>query len=97
VVVTLCSTPSGIMESVTHGVPVEGVHRNRCSTPSGIMESVTSSPVALSRIHIVLNAFRHHGIGHYRPWFLSQALNSAQRLPPSWNRSPLCSEGVTRK
>jgi len=84
-----CSTPSGIMESVTMGVrpvasartsaqrlpaswnrslrPLErfGVETG-CSTPSGIMESVTPA----KRHHLlmlrVLNAFRHHGIGHDR-------------------------------
>jgi len=36
---------------------------------------------------IVLNAFRHHGIGHEpNPLFFFTA-SSAQRLPASWNRS----------
>ena len=83
-----CSTPSGIMESVTvhrryARAPATGAQRlpaswNRslasrgtssamgeCSTPSGIMESVTAhaAPHAAAAA-VVLNAFRHHGIGH---------------------------------
>ena len=86
----VCSTPSGIMESVTSlktdfVFAVNGAQRlpaswNRsplggsyldaplwCSTPSGIMESVTNmlGPVVIQSI-------------------------SAQRLPASWNRSPCC-------
>jgi len=36
-----CSTPSGIMESVTQTVIYDVCHKPECSTPSGIMESVT--------------------------------------------------------
>jgi len=36
-----------------------------CSTPSGIMESVTRRRRSrVRRVETVLNAFRHHGIGH---------------------------------
>jgi len=37
----VCSTPSGIMESVTLKEPIWLHPDGRCSTPSGIMESVT--------------------------------------------------------
>ena len=106
-----CSTPSGIMESVTQVIlPVAGLGRV-CSTPSGIMESVTRSEAAIyaegtraQRLPaswnrspslfvpldcqlLVLNAFRHHGIGHVSSLTHANAPNSAQRLPASWNRS----------
>jgi len=39
-----CSTPSGIMESVTRTLRESDEGGGGCSTPSGIMESVTFSP-----------------------------------------------------
>ena len=62
-----CSTPSGIMESVTKSCLVWVKPQMGCSTPSGIMESVTRNQVPAGRGgDAVLNAFRHHGIGHAR-------------------------------
>ena len=59
-----------------------------CSTPSGIMESVTAATVRTYYIVIVLNAFRHHGIGHPGPPNRCRSTSRcAQRLPASWNRS----------
>jgi len=59
-----CSTPSGIMESVTCVVIFVNAKEGRCSTPSGIMESVTEAQPVSGMLPCVLNAFRHHGIGH---------------------------------
>jgi len=60
-----CSTPSGIMESVTDRLRLNRDIEARCSTPSGIMESVTRrGGTGLVCRSAVLNAFRHHGIGH---------------------------------
>jgi len=59
-----CSTPSGIMESVTCHLDGDRQARRMCSTPSGIMESVTRSGARRLGGGFVLNAFRHHGIGH---------------------------------
>ena len=62
-----CSTPSGIMESVTNAHPPRMLICGLCSTPSGIMESVTGvRAVTVDDVASVLNAFRHHGIGHLR-------------------------------
>jgi len=61
---TSCSTPSGIMESVTRNSSADAAILGECSTPSGIMESVTARKLWAERELEVLNAFRHHGIGH---------------------------------
>jgi len=63
----LCSTPSGIMESVTPRQRRARAVVIRCSTPSGIMESVTGLDCHDPTVESVLNAFRHHGIGHRGP------------------------------
>gem|GEM_PF-3126163 len=61
----LCSTPSGIMESVTSTSQEIAAPLSACSTPSGIMESVTTVGFFnRCKFFAVLNAFRHHGIGH---------------------------------
>jgi len=67
IVASMCSTPSGIMESVTNAHPPRMLICGLCSTPSGIMESVTGvRAVTVDDVASVLNAFRHHGIGHLR-------------------------------
>jgi len=63
----MCSTPSGIMESVTPFAAGLAFLPGRCSTPSGIMESVTRGTIPAAASVPVLNAFRHHGIGHQIP------------------------------
>jgi len=89
----LCSTPSGIMESVTLFAQLFLFSLGMCSTPSGIMESVTRDRIAPVCEHQVLNAFRHHGIGHHGQKANMPDQPCAQRLPASWNRS-LSSAGV---
>jgi len=46
----VCSTPSGIMESVTDPLVAIVAVQSVCSTPSGIMESVTLLHVAADDI-----------------------------------------------
>jgi len=60
-----CSTPSGIMESVTRPYRAEVVRRNRVLNAfrhHGIGHGVRLYRRA--EAGFVLNAFRHHGIGH---------------------------------
>ena len=86
---TVCSTPSGIMESVTLA----------CSKPSSSPRSAQRLPASWNRSPLscphaddlaqVLNAFRHHGIGHPALDRFHRPPTSAQRLPASWNRSQI--------
>jgi len=59
-----CSTPSGIMESVTF--TVTSMARRVMSAQRLPASWNRSLACILSRAHkcLVLNAFRHHGIGH---------------------------------
>jgi len=83
-----CSTPSGIMESVT-----------LIGMASVLLRiSAQRLPASWNRSHCddgyfgallcVLNAFRHHGIGHPESIAPLAGCSRAQRLPASWNRSP---------
>ena len=92
----VCSTPSGIMESVTSTPGGIVFSVAGCSTPSGIMESVTLRKGASGRGAGVLNAFRHHGIGHILLRLSMPPPPCAQRLPASWNRSQRPSGDVAR-
>jgi len=61
------------MESVTY-LPSGNVPAGKmCSTPSGIMESVTLEEKQCDVQLYVLNAFRHHGIGHQKLPRMGQA------------------------
>jgi len=51
------------------------------------MESVTQFLFRPHFVATVLNAFRHHGIGHGNWEGARTYAGSAQRLPASWNRS----------
>jgi len=62
----MCSTPSGIMESVTPRSESEsGAVRSAQRLPASWNRSPVS-PSTCTLMVSVLNAFRHHGIGHRR-------------------------------
>jgi len=61
-----CSTPSGIMESVTHCLtPFKGNYTSAQRLPASWNRSRKARAFRLL-FAVVLNAFRHHGIGHLR-------------------------------
>jgi len=89
VVLEGCSTPSGIMESVT--VCLNRRNRRPSSAqrlPASWNRSQPRGWLLSLRLLGVLNAFRHHGIGHsWNCTGLMPPYACAQRLPASWNRS----------
>ena len=60
--VILCSTPFGITEYIGGG-DARGVRdAAMCSTPFGITEYIGGGQGGGAAVHVVLNAFRHHGV-----------------------------------
>ena len=82
-----CSTPSGIMESVTRaGGYMPSTAKGAQRLPASWNRSRPEHARRLA-VGSVLNAFRHHGIGHSSSNNITITTSRAQRLPASWNRS----------
>ena len=90
-----CSTPFGITEVVTPSRPANETSAVACSTPFGITEVGTHDlVVGTDAASSVLNAFRHHRIGHTLPTLAVIVLEGAQRLSASPKWAPAAADQI---